>query len=36
MIAKLSINSRMPQVEVAVGDKVDVLVFRNMDAISRR
>jgi 23S rRNA (uracil1939-C5)-methyltransferase len=34
MIAKLSINSRMPQVEVAVGDKVDVLVFRNMDAIN--
>ncbi len=34
MIARLSINSRMPQVEVAVGDKVDILVFRNMDAIN--
>lgn len=34
MIAKLSISQRMPQVEVAVGDKVDILVFRNMDDIT--
>ncbi|WP_046155904.1 23S rRNA (uracil(1939)-C(5))-methyltransferase RlmD [Chromobacterium vaccinii] len=34
MIATLSISQRMPQVEVAVGDKLDILVFRNMDAIT--
>ncbi len=34
MIIKLSINNRMPQVEVAVGAEVDILVFRNMDAIT--
>ena len=34
MIYTLSIKDRMPQVEVAVGEKVDILVFRNMDAIS--
>ncbi|WP_227104016.1 23S rRNA (uracil(1939)-C(5))-methyltransferase RlmD [Chromobacterium rhizoryzae] len=34
MIYKLSINNRMPQVELAVGDKVDILVFRNMEAIN--
>lgn len=34
MIYKLSINNRMPQVELAVGDRVDILVFRNMEAIN--
>lgn len=34
MIYQLSINNRMPQVEVAVGSDVDILVFRNMDAIT--
>lgn len=34
LIEKLSIRDRMPQVEVAVGAEVDVLVFRNMDAIT--
>ncbi|UTH74144.1 23S rRNA (uracil(1939)-C(5))-methyltransferase RlmD [Chromobacterium sp. IIBBL 290-4] len=34
MIATLSISQRMPQVEVAVGDKLDILVFRNMDDIT--
>ncbi|GGY10892.1 23S rRNA (uracil(1939)-C(5))-methyltransferase RlmD [Paludibacterium paludis] len=34
LIVRLSIKERMPQVELAVGEKVDVLVFRNMDAIT--
>ncbi|BAK75983.1 RNA methyltransferase, TrmA family [Pseudogulbenkiania sp. NH8B] len=34
MIYTLSIRDRMPQIEVAVGEKLDILVFRNMDAIS--
>jgi 23S rRNA (uracil1939-C5)-methyltransferase len=34
MIEKLSIKDRMPQVEIAVGAKVSVLVFRNMEAIT--
>jgi 23S rRNA (uracil1939-C5)-methyltransferase len=34
MILSLSIRERMPQVEVAVGENVDVLVFRNMDPIN--
>ncbi|TDR82915.1 23S rRNA (uracil(1939)-C(5))-methyltransferase RlmD [Paludibacterium purpuratum] len=34
LIAQLSIRERMPQVELAVGENVDVLVLRNMDAIS--
>jgi 23S rRNA (uracil1939-C5)-methyltransferase len=34
MIATLSIRDRMPQVEIAVGAEVDVLVFRNMDPIN--
>ncbi|AXK39762.1 23S rRNA (uracil(1939)-C(5))-methyltransferase RlmD [Crenobacter cavernae] len=34
MIERLSIKQRMPQVEIAVGAKVSVLVFRNMDDIS--
>lgn len=34
MIERLSINNRMPQVEVAVGEAVDVLVFRNMEALT--
>lgn len=34
MIKELSINSRIPQVELAIGDKVDVLVFRHMEALN--
>ena len=34
LIAKLSIYNRMPQVEIAVGAELDVLVFRNMDDIT--
>ncbi|TJZ75558.1 23S rRNA (uracil(1939)-C(5))-methyltransferase RlmD [Chitiniphilus eburneus] len=34
LVAKLSIATRMPQIEVAVGARVTVLVFRNMDPIS--
>jgi len=34
LVAKLSIFDRMPQIELAAGDRVDVLVFRNMDAIT--
>ncbi|MDF0605834.1 23S rRNA (uracil(1939)-C(5))-methyltransferase RlmD [Neisseriaceae bacterium TC5R-5] len=34
LIAKLSIATRMPQIEVAVGEQVDALVFRNMEEIS--
>jgi len=34
MIATLSINDRMPQIELAVGADVDVLVLRNMDPIN--
>ncbi|MDN0081798.1 23S rRNA (uracil(1939)-C(5))-methyltransferase RlmD [Crenobacter sp. SG2305] len=33
-IATLSIKQRMPQVEIAVGAEVDILVFRNMDDIT--
>ncbi len=36
MIATLSIRDRMPQIELAVGDQVDILVFRNMDAITAK
>ncbi|TIC84648.1 23S rRNA (uracil(1939)-C(5))-methyltransferase RlmD [Crenobacter intestini] len=35
LIASLSINDRIPQVEYAGGADVDVLVLRNMDAISK-
>lgn len=34
LVSKLSIFDRMPQIEVAVGSKVTVLVFRNMEAIT--
>ena len=34
LVMQLSIRDRMPQIELAAGDQVDVLVFRNMDAIS--
>ena len=34
LIAQLSIKEQLPQVEVAVGDAVDVLVFRNMAALT--
>ncbi|BEV71718.1 MULTISPECIES: 23S rRNA (uracil(1939)-C(5))-methyltransferase RlmD [unclassified Paludibacterium] len=34
LIAQLSIRERMPQVEVAVGESVDILVLRNMDPIN--
>ena len=34
LILSLSINRRLPQVEVAVGDKVDILVFRIMENIN--
>ncbi|XZG71569.1 23S rRNA (uracil(1939)-C(5))-methyltransferase RlmD [Chitinibacteraceae bacterium HSL-7] len=34
LVGKLSIYNRMPQIEVAVGENVTVLVFRNMEAIT--
>ncbi len=34
LVMQLSIRERMPQIELAAGDRVDVLVFRNMDAIT--
>jgi 23S rRNA (uracil1939-C5)-methyltransferase len=34
LIETLSIRERMPQIEVAVGENVDVLVLRNMDPIN--
>jgi len=34
MIDQLSIRERMPQIEVAVGEQVDVLVLRNMETIN--
>ena len=34
LIETLSIRERMPQVELAVGENVDVLVLRNMDTIN--
>jgi 23S rRNA (uracil1939-C5)-methyltransferase len=34
LLAKLSIKDRMPQVEVAVGEQVSVLVFRVLDPIT--
>ena len=34
LIATLSICQRMPQVELALGENVDVLVFRNMDPLT--
>ena len=34
LVMQLSIRERMPQIELAAGDHVDVLVFRNMDAIT--
>jgi 23S rRNA (uracil1939-C5)-methyltransferase len=34
LLAKLSIKDRMPQIEVAVGEQVSVLVFRVLDPIT--
>ncbi|MDR3413991.1 MAG: 23S rRNA (uracil(1939)-C(5))-methyltransferase RlmD [Formivibrio sp.] len=34
LVMGLSIRDRMPQIELALGDNIDVLVFRNMDAIT--
>ena len=34
LITGLEMRERLPQVEIAVGDKVDVLVVRNLDAVS--
>ncbi|MDK2125789.1 23S rRNA (uracil(1939)-C(5))-methyltransferase RlmD [Parachitinimonas caeni] len=34
LIMQLSIRERMPQVELAIGDKVDVLVFRIMEPLN--
>ena len=34
LVARLSIRDRMPQVELAVGDRVDVLVFRILEPLS--
>jgi 23S rRNA (uracil1939-C5)-methyltransferase len=34
LVEKLSIRARMPQVELAVGDNVSVLIFRHLDALS--
>jgi len=34
LVTGLAMRERMPQVEIAVGDKVDVLVIRNLDPLS--
>lgn len=34
LITALEMRERLPQVEIAVGDKVDVLVVRNLDPVS--
>lgn len=34
LVMQLSIREKMPQIELAAGDQVDVLVFRNMEAIT--
>jgi 23S rRNA (uracil1939-C5)-methyltransferase len=34
MIGKMNIRDRLPQIELAVGDAVDVLVVRNMEPLS--
>ncbi len=34
LVTDLDMGVRMPQVEIAVGDKVDVLVVRNLDPVS--
>ena len=34
LVMQLSIRERMPQIELAAGENVDVLVFRNMEAIT--
>ena len=36
LVTALDMRERMPQVEVAVGDKVDVLVVRHLDPLSDR
>lgn len=35
LVMQLSIRDRMPQIEVAVGDDISVLVFRILDPVSR-
>src|SRR5437868_5742686 len=34
LVTRLDMRERLPQVEIAVGDKVDVLVVRNLDPVS--
>ena len=34
LIGSLDMRERMPQIEIAAGDAVDVLVFRNLDPVS--
>ena len=34
LVEKLSVRARLPQIEVAVGDNADVLVFRHLDPLS--
>jgi len=34
LVMQLSIRDRMPQIELALGDNIDVFVFRNMEAIT--
>jgi 23S rRNA (uracil1939-C5)-methyltransferase len=34
LVEKLSVRARLPQIEVAVGDDTDVLVFRHLDPLS--
>jgi 23S rRNA (uracil1939-C5)-methyltransferase len=34
LVGQLSIKERMPQIEVAVGDQISILVLRNMEALT--
>jgi len=36
LVGKLSIADRMPQIELAIGENITVLVFRNMEAINEQ
>lgn len=36
LVGKLSIVDRMPQIELAIGENITVLVFRNMEAINEQ
>jgi 23S rRNA (uracil1939-C5)-methyltransferase len=36
LIEKLSVRSRLPQVEVAVGDNATILIFRHLDPLQER